>query len=162
MTTRSPKAQNQFYLLYGLGHFPESFNFLWPQLWCINYSKNSGAPACQVFILSSVMGCLCSGPYHRFETRKCSFPCQVDRAEKEGKTRRSQSLQALYAGSWKPSGETWPDAVPDSACGYWETVSKGVLQGGSRASSRWEGVCHLPPWGRLLPAPLPYEAEAQP
>lgn len=103
LTTRTPKAQNQFYLLCGLGHFPESFNLLWPQLWCINYSKNSGAPACQVFILSSVMGCLCSGPYHRFETRKCSFPCQVDRAEKEGKTRRSQSLHALYAGSWKPS-----------------------------------------------------------
>lgn len=60
-------------------------------------------PACQVFMSSFVMGCLCSGPVHRFQTRKCSFPCQGDRAEQEGKARRSQFLQALYVGSWKAS-----------------------------------------------------------
>lgn len=138
LTTRTPKAQNQFYLLYGLGHFLESFNLLWPQLWCINYSKNSGAPACQVFILSSVMGCLCSGPYHRFETRNCSFPCQVDRAEKEEKTRRSQPLQALYAGSWKPSA--WRDKA---WCSTWFCLR--LLGDGQQCCK--EGAGH-PPAGK--------------
>lgn len=45
-----------------LGHIPESLNLLWPQIWCINYCKNLGDPACEVLMLSSVMGCLCSGP----------------------------------------------------------------------------------------------------
>lgn len=47
-------------------------------------------------------------------------------------------------------GEPWHATVPDSAWGYREMVSSAA--GGSQASSCWEGLSPLPPWGQLLPA----------
>lgn len=80
-----PDFKTSFTCSVVLGYFPESFNVLWPQQWNINYCENLGALACEVSILSSVMGCLCSGPKNRLQTRKRSLPCQGDRAEQEGK-----------------------------------------------------------------------------
>lgn len=80
-----PDFKTSFTCSVILGYFPESFNVLWPQQWNINYCENLGALACEVSILSSVMGCLCSGPKNRLQTRKRSLPCQGDRAEQEGK-----------------------------------------------------------------------------
>lgn len=166
--TGTPDFKTSFTWFWGLWHFSESFHFLWPQLWSINCCENLGAPACEVFILSSVMGCLCSGPAHRLWTRKCTLPCQEDMAEQEGKMWCGQAPQAPWRRRLQTSCLEWHSPPPLPECSQeaqqpqgqlkkreMAMVCSAVLQGPNRVvSSQGGGLCP-PALGTAAPGPLP-------
>lgn len=134
--TGTPDFKTSFTWFSVLGHFSESFHFLWPQLGSINCCENLGAPACEVFILSSVMGCLCSGPAHRLWTRKCSLSCQEDMAEQEGKMWSGQAPPAPWRRRLETSCLEWHSPPPLPECSQEAQQPQGQLK-------KWEMVTGL-------------------